>query len=467
MTDERAERFAWKYGDAEIVELDEDEPEKKLFDPSKHPREPAGSSEGGEFAETGGEGEGAERDPERRTALAKRLTGNSIIGEAREVKANSRKVDEVARELNARAGEILQSAVGRASITEPGARTDDFLADAIAADLKDGLHNGHSLPDWYSTKMKEAMSIAEEMHPELAKDADKRFAYITALAITSQGEVVDSSARLTEAAYETFNKTGKFPTDLPVADPGITGNFVKMNKLIDRFGVKGTKEIFDTEMSAKELAAATGYKVGKTGVEDKVYGSAVLGPKIGQGFYQNLNGNFKPLTLDMWFMRSWGRMTNTGIGHTDMGPQVERLRAALKDEGRAAPKEPEKLLPIAQKITEDHERNYSKNRDKFKSGEMKKGELIHAAERFVYNYAGAMVEAPKGANHRRWITNVFHKALDKLAAQGVHMTPAEAQATWWNPEKAIYERLGVRVREVDTDYAQALGRIRDARRKAA
>jgi hypothetical protein len=385
------------------------------------------------------------------------------MAEAAKVKPNSRKVVDVMRELNVRAGEILQQAVGKSSITGPNEKTDDFLADAIAADLKDGLHNGHSLPTWYSSKMKEAMDIATEMHPELATDKGKRFAYISALAITSQGEVVDRSAQLTEEAYADFAKTGKFPTDIKVADPSITGNFVKMNKMIDRFGVEGTQTIFDSQMTVRELQKATGYKVGKTNIDDKVYGSAVLGPKIGQGFYQNLSGNFGPLTMDMWFMRSWGRMTNTGIGQTDMGPVTDRLRKALKDEGRDAPTDPDALLKVAEEINHEHEQSYIKDRAKYDSGELKKKEVAFAAERYMHNYGGALVEAPRGGKHRNWITSVFTKALGKLEAEGIHMTPAEAQATWWNPEKAILKRLGVRVREVATDYAKALGRIRDAK----
>ena len=44
-----------------------------------------------------------------------------------------------------------------------------------------------------------------------------------------------------------------------------------------------------------------------------VLGSAVLGPKIGNGFFSNLNGYFSGLTMDRWLMRTWGRMTGTLI----------------------------------------------------------------------------------------------------------------------------------------------------------
>lgn len=399
--------------------------------------------------------------------LAQHLTGDHIMANIGPYKANSRKVEEVAKQLNAHAGQVLQQRFHTPSITRSAPETDDFLAEAIANDLKASLNNGHSSPTWYSDKMKEAMSIAAELHPEIAADPGKRFAYISTLAITSQGEVVDASVRLTEAAYQIYNSTGKFPTDMAVADPGINGNFKKMNALIERFGVAGTHELFDREYTVRELANATGYKVGKVGLDDKVNGSAVLGPKIGLGFYQNLNGNFKPLTMDLWFMRSWGRMTNTGIGHVDMGPGAERLRNALKDDGKKAPADLDKLYGIAQDIADQHEKDYAAHRDEYKSGARKKSELVHASERYVYNYAGAMVEAPKSGGHRRWITHVFTMALDKLKQQGIELEPAAAQATWWNPEKVLFKHLGGRVRELDTDYAKSLRKLADTKQTKA
>ena len=39
-----------------------------------------------------------------------------------------------------------------------------------------------------------------------------------------------------------------------------------------------------------------------------VKGSYLLGPKIGQGFYQNLIGNYSPLTMDLWWVRMFHRL---------------------------------------------------------------------------------------------------------------------------------------------------------------
>lgn len=39
-----------------------------------------------------------------------------------------------------------------------------------------------------------------------------------------------------------------------------------------------------------------------------VKGSYVLGPKIGNGFYQNIGGNYDALTMDLWWTRMWHRL---------------------------------------------------------------------------------------------------------------------------------------------------------------
>ena len=56
--EDRVQRFIWHEGELELVESEEE----KLFDPEKHPREPAGSPEGGEFTSGGGGGPKSDED---------------------------------------------------------------------------------------------------------------------------------------------------------------------------------------------------------------------------------------------------------------------------------------------------------------------------------------------------------------------------------------------------------------------
>jgi hypothetical protein len=57
-------------------------------------------------------------------------------------------------------------------------------------------------------------------------------------------------------------------------------------------------------------------------------GAAALGPKIGNGFFMNLYGEFGQLTRDRWLMRTWGRWTGTLV---EFNPaQVKAKRAQIR-----------------------------------------------------------------------------------------------------------------------------------------
>jgi hypothetical protein len=407
------------------------------------------------------------------------LTAKAILAEpwAQNVKPFSAKIPEIAKKLDQRAKNILQRELGMSQITfeNHNDKTDEYLANALASDLKNDLHNGQSSDTWYSDKMKEAMGIAERLHPEIATSADHRFAYTIGLTVASQGERIDRVCAMAEDIYDHFEKhydakTGRseFPTKMATANPDINENLDKLNRLVKGFGsVAKVKEFFDTEFTVKELEQYTGkvlegkgFVVGKTNKDDKVYGSAVLGPKIGQGFYQNLNGNFKPLTMDLWFMRGWGRLTGTLIGDVDMGPVTERFQKALKAAKQPVPRGEERTAERAREVYAEHERRFHSD-PAYRA--RPKSELALASQAYVYNHDNGMVETPRGGTERVWIRNVFNRAIGKLADQGIHLTPAAAQATWWTPEQELYKALGGRVYNQSRDYAEGLRKIAKAR----
>jgi hypothetical protein len=82
-----------------------------------------------------------------------------------------------------------------------------------------------------------------------------------------------------------------------------------------------TMEEFNSFLTSKFRAGDLQYiSKGKTknllsgfNVDTEVYGASVFGPKIGNGFFMNLNGQFDQLTMDRWFMRQFGRLTGTLI----------------------------------------------------------------------------------------------------------------------------------------------------------
>ena len=70
-----------------------------------------------------------------------------------------------------------------------------------------------------------------------------------------------------------------------------------------------------------------------------VQGAAIFGPKIGQGFLQNLMGNFDPVTIDLWMRRTWGRWTGDVVGDGVTPERLAKLLDAANKAGIPIPSE--------------------------------------------------------------------------------------------------------------------------------
>jgi hypothetical protein len=415
------------------------------------------------------------------------LTVNDILHPDSEAQPpRSQGVEDIAANLQDRGQNALkQIGVGEGRIAGPDPATDELLARSIASEAKQALARpGANASDWYTGKIDEAMDVASQMYPEIATDPNAKMAMRAALSITSQGETVPSNTRLATQAYETFAQTGHFPTDV-VAKKGkfINGNFAKMNTLIDNMGLDGAREFLDTQMPMRDLKNMDPSIIGKIspkeGMDTPVYGSHILGPKIGGGFYQNLGGNYDPMTFDLWWMRQWNRKTGNLVGKQDFAPQQARLEAALQDPtsmnpgelqaygGQAVPKTPQDLLNTADAVSAQHERDYTNFRPEFDSGARSKSELTLASEAY-HDALNGINEAPTSGGQRAWMRNVGGRARDILAEQGHDLTNADLQAILWYPEKDLYAKLGGRPSEgLNVDYASALRKIQADKLKAS
>lgn len=390
----------------------------------------------------------------------------------------SKRVFESAAELNARGQEALKRlGIKSGKIEGPDPKTDELLSKAIAAEVTSDIERekkGGSR-SWYSGKIREAMSIAALIHPEIATSKNAAMALKAAIAITSQGETVPSNLRLGEAAYAYYKKNGRFPTNVESkAKVAMNANFKKMNTLLDALGPDGTRDFLEKEFSVKDLEGRAAsmlqnpkYKLSGTnrfnnGEEATVYGSAILGPKIGQGFYQNLNGNFDTLTTDLWFMRGWGRLTGTLVGNVDPKTVAAQKDRLMKELGGAGGRKigDNQLEAIAQRIVDDHERALDAHQRADKEAKTKtpyeKSELIKAAERYILGKHGVK-DHPSSGGERQWISNVVRRAVNLLGASGHdNMSMADLQAAWWYPEKNLYTKMGGRDNEaINEDYSSA------------
>lgn len=397
-----------------------------------------------------------------------KLTANDILAAVPAAPPGSRNNADIAKDLNARGQAALKElGVKSGMIETPGKgetadpKETNILSSAIASEIEAALRRDErSAENWYSSKMDEAMKIAQAMHPEMENNPSAKFGYTAALAITSQGETVPSNARLADQAYEIYEKSGKFPTNIESqAKSMMNNNFMKLNDLIKTMGVAGTREFLNKEFTVRDLEKM-GYTVGGENKSAKVYGSAILGPKIGQGFYQNLNGNYKPLTADMWFMRSWGRITGTLTGTVPVEKPRQRFEDALRAEKQRVPYgkfgDLAGMENKANEIISAHEKDFRDNRADYDSGKKTKSELVLAAERLDAAING-IKDQPSSGGQRQHMRDVFAEAQEKLAAAGHKMSIADMQATWWYPEKNLYAKMGGRNSErINTDYATAL-----------
>ena len=194
----------------------------------------------------------------------------------------------------------------------------------------------------------------------------------------------------------------------------------------------------------RELKALTGDKVPKMGMDDKVYGSAVLGPKIGQGFYQNLTGNFHPITMDLWFMRSWGRITNTGVGQPDLPPIFDRFTDALKPKTGAGAEDEEGADRRGAEIFDKHEDDYVENREAYSRVSVKKTNWFTPANGWSMSHDGKWSRCHVVLSIGAGSTMCSTRACQTERRMASLSSRSSAQATWWTPEKYLYAKMGAK-----------------------
>jgi hypothetical protein len=208
-------------------------------------------------------------------------------------------------------------------------------------------------------------------------------------------------------------------------------------------------------------------------MDEKMLGSAIFGPKIGFGFYSNLTGNFEPITMDMWFMRTIGRLSGTlpAFDPVLFPKQVAKLRAALDETGDssrgvyasdfnrkevvAARKTDAGAIALARKIHSLHNRQFIKERDAFDSGARIKTALVGASNGIIKS-SDKPTDSPSSGGERQRLRDVTRQMVALVEKQtGKRVPPAALQALIWYPEQELYKKLGVDLAVTSQDYAGA------------
>lgn len=367
----------------------------------------------------------------------------------------------------------LESGLPRLDINEPGGRAQ--LARLVAAEALAAIRNAGDSLEWYDTTVAKTLAMMAVKHPELNDDPNARNAFLVATAIASQGLNVEDNLAFASQQYAAFRATGQFPLEGKGESSGaMVANFQKANEMIAELGADKFRQFLVTPFTVRELEYA-GFPVGGETMDTVVLGSSIFGPKIGFGFYSNLNGNFEPVTMDMWFMRTIGRLAGTlpAFEPAKFAKQVKRLRDSLDVQGdngvfanqfdpalvEAARTDEGMAIELARQAKKAHERDFKNNRADYDAKTRVKSDLVAASETMLISLEKPK-DVPASGGERNLLRDVVRQVVNIVAEQyGQRVPPAALQALIWYPEQELYKAMGVKLRVTSQDYAGAARKL--------
>ena len=217
----------------------------------------------------------------------------------------------------------------------------ESVARIMAAEAEAALLSSSDALGWYDTTLKLAKQTLFPVYPEVSPtrpdgtdnplySSASEHAFDYATAVTSNGLSVIDNYLLAARQYDAWKNSqdGKFP----LSSSGKQGQSMikawefwnaltnlgydsdQINELLTTQLPKGELASLMTEVFGVDRVKDLPFKIDGKEQADQMVGVAyVIGPKIGNGFYQNLRGNFDPLTMDRWWMRFVNRITGKPI----------------------------------------------------------------------------------------------------------------------------------------------------------
>lgn len=364
--------------------------------------------------------------------------------------------------------EILQQRVEEQgvdlSVTSPEVK--EFLIELGLKDALQALKSNENAIGWYDVTVSKALAVLSTIHPEIATDENAKFAFTFALAVTSNGLKVKKNFELAERVYNQYKQTGLMPTNVEAgqAQSAINESLAQFNEKSAEYGIDVYRQFMISKFSIGQLGQL-GFKVTGELAGTEVFGAMTLGPKIGNGFFANLNGHFDQLTIDRWLMRTWGRWTGTLIERRP--DRVEAKSVELQKYILQLAKTPTKLAEFQKALRMDFDIQQT---DKVSRGKpvlevsnieavavqiqkmsvskevrtifdrTKSGVSIRTTGNSLAKYIDGQKEAPQNGAERAWMREVFDGILVDMQVGGyADMTMADLQALLWYPEKRLYD----------------------------
>ena len=341
----------------------------------------------------------------------------------------------------------------------------DIVSDLIAHEALQALNEEGNAGQWYQEKVANAMSLAAQKFPELDTDPNAKFAFTAIMAITSNGASVSENSVNVFSIYEQYRESKTFP-DFGVGKEAqaMKKSFMLLNDLIEADGIDSVREFMDEDVTVKSLKDDFGLTVSGELMGTQLKGSAILGPKIGGGFYQNLNGNFDPLTMDRWFMRTYGRLTGSLMSEATrkLPAQIDKFReVALSDDYRKKLKR-DGISRMQLRKDDDYLIEYAtKVQSAYAQGGFKIKNTLNKASNTLIN-SQSEKQAPQNGTERQYIRKVMQLALDKVNVFNSNdpINMGALQAIIWYPEKELYKLHGVgNAKSEPTDYETEFRKI--------
>ena len=388
---------------------------------------------------------------------------------------------------------LWEQATGRTTPFENTPENVEIIATAMAHEgIKNIGLDGNAI-GWYDRKLKAAKAIISSIEPRYQGN-EAAFDY--ALAVTSNGIAVADNFKYTIEVFREFLDTGRMPENFAKGGErtqAMQNAFKFFNAWNDQYGGRGNMplEVFlDQDFTRRQLqeelndfnkANNTEFTLSaQEGLDEVVKGSYILGAKIGQGFYQNLRGNYDPLTMDIWWMRMWNRM----VGRPFKEPTTEANLKKARNKVESRMKDPKasalekqiikkSLKDLGLKrsglykdtkrfdafITQLHKnwnsyyKNYQKTNNKKNPP---KPAFFKTVGTHVKNINEGLMATPFDAKERSYMRSVTARAIELMREKGYNIKTADYQALMWFPEKQLARKLGIQQgRGEDNDYLDA------------
>ena len=391
---------------------------------------------------------------------------------------------------------ILQEERGNITLDPLDPKDFKKIVMIMAAEAEAALRGDKNAIGWYEDKvatMFEFMGKIEGGNQQILNDPEARAAFTFAMAVTSNGLSVNQNFVSAMEEYKVWKETGLFKAD-GYGDKGAAAmrkafkfyNTLKSDLNMTDVQIQNylTQETTVRELKKDPLIQELGIQVPSGELQDtKVRVAHVLGAKIGNGFYMNLNGEFDALTMDMWWMRMWNRIIGKPFKQpTDETNNKNRKRIQESLEGDLT--EFEQRLVDETMLDEGLDSVEGQNVDQFATAlnakfqriftrfgkaeadkRPEKTPLFQAADTHAQNLSGKFEQAtPRNDTEREVMRAAAESSRELLKEKtGIDINNADFQALMWYHEKRLLSSMGTQSTGADNDYVD--GAIAYARRE--